>query len=157
MQHVRGHPLTFVGARQCNRSQRYDLSFRTAQSWSMQQVWVRVDLADVRDSNVYPIRGQTVLVKVPSFTAPSMGARCVMKLGSPAKLCDPTREVRRSDPRRLVRHPSVLDYTEQGVGRDDHARVAPNSSPKSSRRARRGARSPSSPTTSASDLPERAG
>ncbi len=47
------------------------------------------DLADVRDSNVYPIRGQTVLVKVPSFKAPSMGARCVMKLGSPANYVIP--------------------------------------------------------------------
>lgn len=42
------------------------------------------DLADVRDPNVYPIRGQTVLVSVPGFRAPSMAARCVMKLGTPA-------------------------------------------------------------------------
>ncbi|PWZ02031.1 nucleotide-binding domain-containing protein [Testicularia cyperi] len=41
-------------------------------------------LADVLDQAVHPIRGQTVLVSVPSFKHPSMGARCVMKLGSPA-------------------------------------------------------------------------
>ncbi|CCF49401.1 hypothetical protein NDA11_006915 [Ustilago hordei] len=42
------------------------------------------DLAEVKDPKVYPIRGQTVLVSVPCFRAPSQGARCVMKLGSPA-------------------------------------------------------------------------
>lgn len=42
------------------------------------------NLTDVKDPDVYPIRGQTVLVSVPSFRAPSQGARCVMKLGSPA-------------------------------------------------------------------------
>ena len=47
------------------------------------------DLADVRDPDVYPIRGQTVLVSVPSFQAPNQGARCVMKLGSPANYVIP--------------------------------------------------------------------
>ncbi|CDU23589.1 related to D-amino-acid oxidase [Sporisorium scitamineum] len=47
------------------------------------------DLADVRDPNVYPIRGQTVLVSVPSFKSPSNAARCVMKLGSPANYVIP--------------------------------------------------------------------
>ncbi|TKY88332.1 hypothetical protein EX895_002684 [Sporisorium graminicola] len=47
------------------------------------------DLADVRDPNVYPIRGQTVLVSVPSFKSPNTGARCVMKLGSPANYVIP--------------------------------------------------------------------
>ncbi|CBQ69534.1 related to D-amino-acid oxidase [Sporisorium reilianum SRZ2] len=47
------------------------------------------DLADVRDPDVYPIRGQTVLVSVPAFKSPNNGARCVMKLGSPAKYVIP--------------------------------------------------------------------
>ncbi|EST08209.1 FAD dependent oxidoreductase [Kalmanozyma brasiliensis GHG001] len=47
------------------------------------------DLSDVRDPNVYPIRGQTVLVNVPAFKAPSPAARCVMKLGSPANYVIP--------------------------------------------------------------------
>ena len=47
------------------------------------------DLSDVQDSKVYPIRGQTVLVSVPSFKAPNMGARCVMKLGTPANYVIP--------------------------------------------------------------------
>lgn len=42
------------------------------------------DLSDVRDTDVYPIRGQTVLVSAPSFKYPSQAARCVMKLGTPA-------------------------------------------------------------------------
>lgn len=41
------------------------------------------DLADVRDPNVYPIRGQTVLINVPSFASPNRAARCVMKLSKP--------------------------------------------------------------------------
>lgn len=41
------------------------------------------DLTDVRDRDVYPIRGQTVLINVPSFAAPSKAARCVMKLSKP--------------------------------------------------------------------------
>lgn len=47
------------------------------------------DLTDVRDPNVYPIRGQTVLVNVPSFKHPQNGARCVMKLGTPANYVIP--------------------------------------------------------------------
>lgn len=47
------------------------------------------DLTDVRDPHVYPIRGQTVLVNVAAFKAPSNGARCVMKLGSPANYVIP--------------------------------------------------------------------
>ncbi|SNX86808.1 related to D-amino-acid oxidase [Melanopsichium pennsylvanicum] len=47
------------------------------------------DLIDVKDKDVYPIRGQTVLVSVPSFKAPSADARCVMKLGTPANYVIP--------------------------------------------------------------------
>lgn len=47
------------------------------------------DLTDVRDDKVYPIRGQTVLISVPSFQAPHQNARCVMKLGSPANYVIP--------------------------------------------------------------------
>lgn len=47
------------------------------------------DLSDVKDPKVYPIRGQTILVSVPSFAAPSTAARCVMKLGSPANYVIP--------------------------------------------------------------------
>ncbi|KAJ9475691.1 D-amino acid oxidase [Pseudozyma hubeiensis] len=41
------------------------------------------DLSDVRDQDVYPIRGQTVLINVPSFAAPNKAARCVMKVDKP--------------------------------------------------------------------------
>lgn len=47
------------------------------------------DLADVRDSKVHPIRGQTVLVSVPAFKAPNKGARCVMKPSNPANYVIP--------------------------------------------------------------------